>query len=152
MSYLLITFLASFFIWFMFVGILILWVIDGKIKKEQVIHALLVAFVAWILTEGLKHLFPTLRPFMSDGRGVLTLTTPDDGSFPSTHTAVAFGLAVGMFQHNKKWGSLYLISAILIGISRVLANVHYPVDILGGALIGTLVAVIAEKLHLTFSS
>ncbi|MFC1625768.1 phosphatase PAP2 family protein [Patescibacteria group bacterium] len=147
-----ITFLASFLIWFMFAGVLFLWVSDGRVRKEQVLHALLVTFVAWLVTEAIKHMFPTIRPFMIDGQSALTLTVPNNGSFPSTHTAIAFSLAIALFQHNKKWGSAYLASAILIGIARVLANVHYPVDILGGALVGTLIAVIAEKLHLTVSS
>ena len=44
-------------------------------------------------------------------------------------------------------GWFYLLAAILIGVARVMANVHYPADILGGALLGTLVAIVVEKTH-----
>ena len=143
-----ITFLASFWIWFLFLGLGILWVIDGKIKKEQVAHALFSSFTAWLIAFSIKTLFPTVRPFLADGRNALTLTVPGDGAFPSEHAAIAFALSVTIFMHNKKVGWFYLISAIVIGVARVLANVHYPVDIVGGALLGTLVAVIVEKTHL----
>jgi len=147
MQSLTIEFFATFYIWLLYVGLIVLWFIDGRIKKEQVAHALLASLVAWIITFIIKRLFPTIRPFMINGGGVDVLFKPTDGAFPSAHTALAFSLAVTVFMHDRKVGWLYLISALIIGISRVLANVHYPVDILGGALIGTLVAVVAEKVH-----
>jgi undecaprenyl-diphosphatase len=96
----------------------------------------------------IKHFFPSLRPFATDGRGVDVLIKPTDSAFPSAHTALAFGLAVTLFLHDRKVGWIYLIGALTIGVARVLANVHYPIDILGGAFIGTLVAVLVEKPHL----
>jgi undecaprenyl-diphosphatase len=140
-------FFATFLIWFLYAGLLVLWFIDGRIKKEQVIHALLAGLFAWLLTLLIKHIFPTIRPFIKNGGEVDVLFKPTDSAFPSAHTAMAFSLAVTVFMHNRKVGWYYLGGALLIGIARVLANVHYPVDILGGALIGTLVAVIAEKVH-----
>lgn len=83
-----------------------------------------------------------------DGESVLTLTIPTDGAFPSMHTALSFALSVTIFLHDRKVGWFYLIAALFVGTGRVLANVHYPVDILGGAFIGTLVAVVVEKTHM----
>lgn len=57
-------------------------------------------------------------------------------SFPSAHTTVAFALATTIFFWNKKWGTAALVLALLIGIARVAAGVHYPSDIIGGALLG----------------
>lgn len=144
----LITFLASFLIWILFAGLFVLWVIDGRIKKEQVLHALYSSAIAWFIAFLIKIVFPTLRPFDQNGGGVKTLTVPIDGAFPSQHTAIAFSVATTIFMHDKKYGWLYLIAALLIGWGRVMANVHYPADIFGGALLGTLVAVVVEKRHL----
>lgn len=144
----LITFIASILIWLLFAGLLVLWVIDGKIKKEQVLHAIYSSVLAWLTGFFIKLFFPTLRPFVENGEGVKTLTIPGDGAFPSQHTAIAFAVAVTIFMHDKKYGWLYLIAAVIIGTGRVLANVHWPVDILGGALLGTLTAVVVEKRHL----
>jgi undecaprenyl-diphosphatase len=140
-------FFATFLIWFLYAGLLVLWFIDGRIKKEQVVHALLASLAAWLIALLIKHFFPTIRPFVRNGGGVDVLFKPTDGAFPSAHTALAFSLAVTVFMHDRKVGWFYLGGALLIGIARVLANVHYPIDILGGALIGTLVAVVAEKVH-----
>jgi undecaprenyl-diphosphatase len=143
-----IMFIATFLIWFLYAGLIVLWFIDGKIKKEQVAHAILAGLIAWIITLLIKHFFPTIRPFIANGEGVDVLIRPTDSAFPSAHTALAFGLAVTIFLHDKKVGWFFLVGALSIGIARVLANVHYPVDILGGAFLGTLTAVIVEKVHL----
>lgn len=131
-----ITFLASVLIWLMFFGLIVLWVVDGKIKKKIVIHAVSSALIAWIVTEVIKNFVPTIRPFHLNGFDPLTLTVPYDGSFPSTHTAAAFAMAVSIFSHDKKVGLLYLIMAGLVGVARIVANVHYPTDIIAGAIVG----------------
>lgn len=143
-----IEFFATFLIWILYAGLIVLWFIDGKIKKEEVIHALMAGLIAWLITFAIKNAFPTLRPFAINGREVDVLFRPNDSAFPSAHTALAFSLAVTIFLHDKKAGWLFLLAALLIGVARVFANVHYPIDILGGALIGTIIAVLVEKLHL----
>lgn len=150
----LIEFFATFLIFFLIGGLIVLWFIDGKIKKEQVVHALAAVFIAYLIAVIIKHLFPTLRPYITNGREVEILFKPADGAFPSGHTAEAFALAVTIFMHDRRVGWFFLTGAMGIGIARVLANVHYPIDIVGGALLGTLVAVIVEKTHFTkiFSS
>lgn len=150
MNNLIVEFLASFLIYLLFAGLIVLWFIDGKIKKEQVLHALFAAFVAWAVTAIIKIFFPTLRPFRVDSLLLpLTFTIPNDASFPSGHSAEAFAVAITVWLHDKKIGWIFLVTALVIGMSRVWANVHYPIDIVGGALIGTLVAVIIEKVHFT---
>lgn len=131
----------------MFAGIFILWAFDGKIKKEQALHALFAGVLAWVLVAFIKSLFPTLRPFMLNGRSTAVIIPPSDGSFPSGHTATAFALAVTIWRHDKKIGIFYLISALAVGVARVLANVHYPVDILGGAILGIVTSFGVEKFH-----
>lgn len=148
MQDIIIEFFATFFIWILYSGLLYLWVIDGKVLKEEVIHAIFAGGVAFIIVYAIKHFYPTLRPFMINGEKIDVLIPPSDSAFPSSHTALAFSLAVTIFTHDKKVGWFYLLGALLIGIARVLANVHYPVDILGGAFIGILVAVVIERIHL----
>lgn len=143
-----IEFFATFLIWILYAGLLVLWFIDGKIRKEQVIHALVAGTIAWGIAQLIKLLFPTVRPFVLNGRDVEVLIAPTDAAFPSAHTALAFSLAVTIFMHDRKVGWWYLVAALAVGVARVFANVHYPVDIIGGAFIGTLVAVIIEKSHM----
>lgn len=147
MSEAIITFLASFLIWFMFGGLFVLWLTDGKIKREQVIHALVSFILAWVITEIVKTIFPTLRPFETNGLPTLTLTAKTDGAFPSGHTASSFALATTIFLHDRRIGTGFLVAASAVGIARVLGNVHYPLDIIGGAALGILIAQIIEKVH-----
>lgn len=142
-----ITFLASILIWLMFFGLLVLWVVDGKIKKETVIHAIFSCFLAYLITELIKNIFPTLRPYVINGLDPLTLTNPSDGAFPSSHTAVGFALALTIFEHDRKVGTLYIIMAALVGIARIIAHVHYPIDIMGGAAIGLLISRLTSSKH-----
>ena len=144
----LITFFASFLIWAMFVGLFIFWYLNGNFRKEQLFHALFASFLAYLATEIIKVLFPTLRPFEVNGGQVLTLTIPNDGSFPSTHSAIAFGLASSVWTYNKKIGVLFILSAVLVALGRVLGNVHFTVDILVGALLGIGISTLLGKMKI----
>lgn len=140
-------FFASVLIWLMFFGLVVLWVIDGPKKKEMVLHAIFACILSWAVSELIKYFFPTLRPFMINNLDPLTLTVPTDGAFPSSHTAVSFALSISIIKHHKKIGILYLLMSLLVGIARILANVHYPIDIIGGAVIGTAISQLTSSRH-----
>ena len=59
-----------------------------------------------------------------------------DPSFPSDHATAAFAIAFGILFVARRTGWLFLAWAALIGISRVLAGMHYPTDVLAGAVVG----------------
>ena len=66
-------------------------------------------------------------------------------SCPSTHTAWAFGGATAIFLHDKRFGILTYVFAALIGFSRMYLFVHFPTDVLFGALLGIVLAILAVK-------
>jgi undecaprenyl-diphosphatase len=142
-----VTFLASFAVWLLFAGIVVLWLIDGRIKKETAVHALASALVAWVLAEMIKSLIPSLRPFEINGLSPLTLTVPSGAAFPSGHTAVSFGLATAVWLHNKKIGLAFVIGALGVGLGRVLGNVHSLGDVFGGGALGVIVSLVLGKIH-----
>lgn len=144
-----VTFLASFLIWFMFAGFLILWVIDGRIKKEQVLHALFAAVLAWAVTMMLKSLIPQARPFSYNGFPALTITIPSaNSSFPSAHSAVAFAMTASIWLHSRKIGFWFIVAAAFVGLGRIASNVHFYTDVVGGAMLGIFIAYIIKRLHL----
>ena len=71
----------------------------------------------------------------------------DDWSFPSGHTSAAFAAALAIFMWYKKEGGFAIVIAALIAISRLYLTVHYPTDVLAGALVGTFSALAALKLE-----
>ncbi len=92
----------------------------------------------------LKPVINRTRPYTQDAQLVefiksINLTFPDEYSFPSGHTFVSFCSAIILTLSFGKVGSLSYIGAGLIAISRVFLCVHYPTDILGGAVLGTIV-------------
>ena len=145
----LVTFLASYLIWFMFAGIFMLWAIDGRIKKEQAIHAFFATVLVYVICEMFKNFFPTLRPFQTNGFPPLTLTIPKDGGFPSVHAAVSAAIAVSVWLHNKKIGLGFIVMAILVSLGRILSNVHGIWDVTFGIFLGFMTSFILEKLHFT---
>ena len=69
---------------------------------------------------------------------------PLDSSFPSGHTASLFAVASALFLQNKKLAIPAIIVASLVAISRVYLCMHYPSDVLGGAVVGTLCGIAAH--------
>ncbi|GAH13048.1 unnamed protein product, partial [marine sediment metagenome] len=63
-------------------------------------------------------------------------------SFPSTHTIFVFSVAISLWLSSlKKLAWPLFILAILIGLSRIAVGVHYPFDIIGGAIIGIIIPI-----------
>jgi undecaprenyl-diphosphatase len=144
----LVTFIASFLIWFMVAGIIFLWIADKKVKTKHIVNIFLATFVAFVITELIKKAFPTLRPFEVNGKLPLTFTIPTDSSFPSEHTSLAFALATGIRKLGRKIFYLYLIFAFLVGLGRLLSNVHYYTDIVTGAIIGIGSVLLLERVKI----
>ena len=78
------------------------------------------------------------RPFEAHRQIVPLLPATHDASFPSDHASAAFGIAFGVLFVVRRAGVVFLVCAVLIGASRVLAGMHYPSDVFAGALIGLL--------------
>ena len=90
------------------------------------------------ITELIRLSYHRPRPFMAHPINPLLLDTA--WSFPSGHAAFFFAIATGVYFHSKKWGTALFFIASIITISRVIAGIHYPSDILAGALIGVVCA------------
>ena len=75
--------------------------------------------------------------------------TESDFSFPSGHTNAAFAAMIPVFWlGNKRWSWLALVFGVLMGISRIHLMVHYPSDVLCGAITGTLAGIIGTLIAL----
>lgn len=84
----------------------------------------------------IKIFIKTTRPYIALNEKPLVMFAPTDYSFPSGHACFAFFMATLVFIRNRRLGVLFYFVAILISWGRVLANVHYPIDVVGGAVLG----------------
>lgn len=103
--------------------------------------------IATILGVGvLKPLIARPRPFVSHP-AIQALITESGYSFPSGHAITAFANATAIAAMTKKSYSIPLFAlAALIGFSRIYLGVHYPGDILAGAVLGILSGIAVCKL------
>jgi membrane-associated phospholipid phosphatase len=94
---------------------------------------------AWLVAELLKLVVRRPRPFsvVLDLPPTL-IAEPSTFSFPSGDTAFAFGAAVALGYVAPAWRLPALLFAIAVAFERVAVGVHYPLDVLAGAVIGTI--------------
>ena len=94
----------------------------------------------------LKNLVMRPRPFVTHTDLTALLVPEDPWSFPSGHTLSSFAAASALYFFHHKTGFLAFLLAAAIAFSRLYASVHYPTDVLTGAVIGVLCGIIAAWL------
>ena len=101
--------------------------------------AIVAMFAGNLFIKLLNVLFYRPRPFATHTIHLL-FYRPSDSSFPSNATAVGFSMATAVWLHNRRAGAVMYVLASLLGLSRIIGGVHYPSDVLAGALVGIAVA------------
>ena len=93
-----------------------------------------------LLAFALKSAIDVNRPPVRYASPHALVHVPTDHSFPSGHSATSFAAALVLAHAVPRRAWLFYVLAAAIGFSRVYVGVHYPIDVLGGALLGLLVA------------
>lgn len=94
----------------------------------------------------LKNIVRRHRPFVDHSTLQPLIEKPSSFSFPSSHSATSFAVASAIHWCKIKGYIFGYVLAILIAFSRVYLNVHYPSDILVGAVVGIVSTMIAERI------
>jgi len=137
-------FLASYFQYFLGAW-LVVYLLLGRDKdgRKRNLKITIWGFASAIVArfgfgEIIKRLVARPRPF--EIHRVTQLISEDlHLSFPSGHVTFFFGLAMFIYFYNKKAGWVMFVGGFLIGLARIYVGVHYPLDILGGMVLGILV-------------
>jgi undecaprenyl-diphosphatase len=123
------------------VPLALLWLgllLFGGRRGRLIAAALLVTLLLTdpISVQLLKPLIQRVRPcFAVEGVQAL-VAQPRSPSFPSSHAANSFGAATVLFAAQRRWGLLGFVIAGVVSFSRVYVGVHYPSDVVGGAVLG----------------
>lgn len=151
----LVVFSAVFLVWLLVAGVFAYALYPGRETKMSSWHVLgivfISAFIAWFIGEAINVLYPVARPISALEGSVNTLVLKGGmDAFPSGHAAFAFALATAMLFFKRSIGALLLIGAVLVGVSRIIAGVHWPLDIIAGGALGMVTAIAASFLWKTF--
>lgn len=105
-------------------------------KWREVISTFLAGILARFgIVELIRLFWEKPRPFIENSVNLL-VNHEDTGSFPSGHAAFYFALAAVVYSYNKKIGIWFFVAAFLISLSRIFIGVHWPSDVLAGAIVG----------------
>lgn len=102
--------------------------------------------IATLFSQALKRSLTRARPDVSIAGFEALAANPDRFSFPSGHTAAAFGVAVAFAGEPGRLGPLALLLAVGVGLSRVYLGAHYPLDVGVGAILGAFAGIAARLL------
>jgi undecaprenyl-diphosphatase len=123
-------------VWLLIAAVLaLLW------RRPSIVITVLVADVAAdLLAELGKGVVQRHRPFE-------TQIGPKSSahSFPSGHTATAFASATVLSAYAPRWRVPFFVLAVLIAFSRIYDGMHYPTDVLAGAVLGVLVGLLVLR-------
>lgn len=130
----------------------IIWIALGIVllvpkKTRKCGIMVLAALLVMLITNNiiLKNLIARPRPCATYPELVELVKIPHSYSFPSGHTVSAMAVAFTVFFQNKKYGTVTLVLAFLMGLSRLYVGVHFPTDVFGGIIVGFAIAFAVYK-------
>ena len=125
---------------YLFVAIVLLYALalyqaSRKHKKALLISFVIAGITAVILYKIAGKLYYNPRPFVSQHIKPLIPHSADNG-FPSEHTIFTMTISSVLYYYRRRLGWLAFALSLIVGLGRIAAHIHSPIDIIGGTIIG----------------
>ncbi len=125
---------------FWYVLMLVLPLVHGREGLDVSLRMALAGIAGVLVYKLIKHLTHRPRPFMADDAIVLGAAPLDQFSFPSGHTLHAVMFTLIVCAGFPAWAWLLVPFTLMVAASRVILGLHYPTDVVLGALVGLVLA------------
>jgi len=121
-----------------------------KLGRNAGLYLLLSLSISGVILNLIKPIVGRLRPeflFEHGLYGVMPFNLEfDANSFPSGHAQVIWAMAIGLTLIHRRYDALYILIAILVSFSRIIVQAHYLSDVVMGAYIGTVTAILVKRM------
>ncbi|MDP3792229.1 MAG: phosphatase PAP2 family protein [bacterium] len=130
-------FFADWLGYLLILGIILCYLKDRQKYGNMVWVSLLSAIISrFVFVTIIRFFYYSPRPFLVLQNIHQLMNHEMESSFPSGHATFYFALATGVYLYNKKAGYAYFALAGLVSFARVFVGVHWPLDIMAGAVLG----------------
>jgi undecaprenyl-diphosphatase len=139
-------FLAEYMVALLALATLLYWFTRKERNRMMGICAVVSFVIAELLGKAAGHLHSNNQPFAELPDVNQLIDKAVGNSFPSDHTILFFSFCITFWLFRGKWGFLWGLLALIVGISRIWVGVHYPADVVAGALIASLSAYLVYQI------
>ena len=139
-------FMAEYMVYVLILGMLVYWFTRTTNNRMMMIQSVFTVVLAEVFGKVAGKFYSHYQPFAELPNVNKLVEHAVDNAFPSDHSIIFFSICFSIWLVRKKEGWLWLAIACAVGISRVMVGVHYPGDVLTGALLGLISALIMHWL------
>lgn len=139
-------FFAQYTLYFLILSVLFFLFTKNRMNRLMVICSIVSVACAEILGLIARKLHSNQQPFaeLSDVNQLVDKAVGN--SFPSDHTIIVFALCLSFWIFKRGWHVLWILLAIIVGISRIGVGVHYPADVGMGALLSLASVILISRM------
>lgn len=111
-------------------------------RDIRVVRIVLVTGISFVLVSVIRHIFNSPRPYTVYDFNPIVKKDKIGDSMPSRHVFSVFVIGMAFFYINPALGIIIFVDGLLMCIGRVVAGVHFPKDVIVGALIGIISGIV----------
>lgn len=117
-----------------------------NLVKKGVVNLAIPLGIAIVISESISAIYVRQRPFVTDSKVHLLVPHAADGGMPSHHIVFMAALVASIYYYDKRSATFFALLTLITGVARVVAGIHYPSDILIGALIGAIIVYVYHRI------